>query len=94
METETGRKISSQAVILTCGTFLNGLIHIGLKSYSAGRAGEFPVKGLTECLVKLGFESGRLKLELHRGSTAGVLIFRGWKPRKEMTIQDHSHIEI
>jgi tRNA uridine 5-carboxymethylaminomethyl modification enzyme len=59
--TETGREIRSRAVILTCGTFLNGLIHIGLQSYPAGRAGEFPAKGLTESLVALGFESRRLK---------------------------------
>ena len=61
VETETGRKITSKAVILTCGTFLNGLTHIGLNSYPAGRAGEFPVKGLTESLMSLEFESGRLK---------------------------------
>jgi tRNA uridine 5-carboxymethylaminomethyl modification enzyme len=61
IETQTGRRISSKSVILTCGTFLNGLTHIGLKSYPAGRAGEFPAVGLTECLVELGFESGRLK---------------------------------
>jgi len=58
---ETGRKITADAVVLTCGTFLNGLIHIGLKTFQAGRAGEFPAVGLTECLVDLGFEAGRLK---------------------------------
>ena len=59
--TETGRKISARAVVLTCGTFLNGLIHVGLQSFPAGRMGEFPAVGLTECLASLGFESGRLK---------------------------------
>lgn len=59
--TETGRRISSRAVVLTCGTFLNGLIHIGMNHFPAGRAGEFPVRGLTESLVGLGFEAGRLK---------------------------------
>ncbi len=49
------------AVVLTCGTFLNGLIHIGLEHFPAGRAGEFPASGLTENLVKLGFRAGRLK---------------------------------
>jgi tRNA uridine 5-carboxymethylaminomethyl modification enzyme len=58
---ETGRKIESGSVILTCGTFLNGLIHIGLFSRPAGRIGEFPATGLTESLVALGFQSGRLK---------------------------------
>ncbi|NQT26648.1 tRNA uridine-5-carboxymethylaminomethyl(34) synthesis enzyme MnmG [candidate division KSB1 bacterium] len=61
IETETGRRISASAVVLTCGTFLNGLIHIGMKTTPAGRAGEFPATGLTESLVALGFESGRLK---------------------------------
>ncbi|GAG28938.1 unnamed protein product, partial [marine sediment metagenome] len=61
VEMTTGRCIAGRNVILTCGTFLNGLIHIGLKSFPAGRAGEFPVVGLTECLVDLGFEAGRLK---------------------------------
>ena len=50
-----------QAVVLTPGTFLNGLIHIGLEHFPAGRAGEFPACGLTENLVKLGFRAGRLK---------------------------------
>jgi tRNA uridine 5-carboxymethylaminomethyl modification enzyme len=58
---DTGREIQSRTVILTCGTFLNGLIHIGQYSHPAGRAGEFPAKGLTESLQALGFRSGRLK---------------------------------
>jgi len=58
---ETGRKINGKKVILTCGTFLNGLTHIGLKSSPAGRAGEFPAVGLTESLVQIGFETSRLK---------------------------------
>ena len=59
--TETGRMIPAKAVILTCGTFLNGLIHIGLQSYPAGRFGEFPAIGITESLTALGFQAGRLK---------------------------------
>ena len=51
----------ARAVILTTGTFLNGVIHIGLKQIPAGRAGEFAATGMTECLVELGFEAGRLK---------------------------------
>ncbi|MBN2029132.1 tRNA uridine-5-carboxymethylaminomethyl(34) synthesis enzyme MnmG [bacterium] len=61
VETSTGRRIACHTVILTCGTFLNGLTHIGLESFPAGRAGEFPAVGLTESLVDLGFEAGRLK---------------------------------
>ncbi|MBL7994716.1 tRNA uridine-5-carboxymethylaminomethyl(34) synthesis enzyme MnmG [bacterium] len=59
--TSDGRVISCKSAILTCGTFLNGIIHIGLKNQNAGRYGEAPAKGITEALVSLGFESGRLK---------------------------------
>lgn len=61
VRTESGRVIPAKCVILTAGTFLNGVIHVGEVQYSAGRAGEFSARGLTECLVELGFESGRLK---------------------------------
>jgi tRNA uridine 5-carboxymethylaminomethyl modification enzyme len=56
-----GYRIESKAVILTNGTFLNGLIHIGMKSFGGGRIGEKSATGLTEDLVKLGFESNRMK---------------------------------
>ncbi len=61
VKTFTGSEISSKSVILTAGTFLNGLIHIGMFSYDAGRSGEFAAKGLTENLMQLGFVAGRLK---------------------------------
>jgi len=48
-------------VVLTNGTFLNGLIHIGEKQFGGGRAGERAAKGITEQLRELGFESGRMK---------------------------------
>ncbi len=51
----------SKAVVLTNGTFLNGIIHIGEKQFGGGRTGEPAAKGLTEQLVSLGFESGRMK---------------------------------
>ncbi|UCC79102.1 MAG: tRNA uridine-5-carboxymethylaminomethyl(34) synthesis enzyme MnmG [Candidatus Zixiibacteriota bacterium] len=57
----TGDKIDSEATIITAGTFLNGLIHIGLTQIPAGRINEPPSKGLTESLVKLGIKAGRLK---------------------------------
>jgi tRNA uridine 5-carboxymethylaminomethyl modification enzyme len=53
--------ISAEAVIITTGTFLNGLIHIGDKTVSAGRINERPSIGLSECLVEHGLETGRLK---------------------------------
>ncbi len=59
--TGMGLEIESEAVILTNGTFLNGLIHIGEKQFGGGRAGERAAKGITEQLIELGFESGRMK---------------------------------
>ncbi|MCK6541644.1 tRNA uridine-5-carboxymethylaminomethyl(34) synthesis enzyme MnmG [bacterium] len=59
--TDTNELIKGKTVILTCGTFLNGIIHIGLKNVSAGRIGEKPSLGITESLISLGFESSRLK---------------------------------
>ena len=56
-----GSKIKGKAVILSPGTFLNGLIHIGLNSYPAGRANEPPSVELAQCLKKLGFKMMRLK---------------------------------
>ena len=59
--TGMGLEIESKSVVLTNGTFLNGIIHIGEKQFGGGRAGEKAAKGLTEQLVELGFESGRMK---------------------------------
>jgi tRNA uridine 5-carboxymethylaminomethyl modification enzyme len=54
-------KIKGKSVVLTNGTFLNGIIHIGEKQFGGGRTGEKAVKGITEQLITLGFESGRMK---------------------------------
>jgi len=61
VRTESGLLLKSKAVVLTAGTFLNGVIHVGEVQYSAGRAGEFSANGITENLLNLGFRSGRLK---------------------------------
>jgi tRNA uridine 5-carboxymethylaminomethyl modification enzyme len=61
VKTSLGMKIFSKTVILTNGTFLNGLIHIGEKNFGGGRAGEKASTGLTASLVELGFSSGRMK---------------------------------
>lgn len=61
VKTSLGVEIESDSVILTNGTFLNGLIHIGEKKIGGGRAGEKAATGLTEQLVELGFTSGRMK---------------------------------
>lgn len=59
--TQTGQKIYAHTVVVTSGTFLNGLIHIGEQQYGGGRSGERSSKGITECLADHGFEYGRLK---------------------------------
>src|SRR5690554_1226117 len=61
VKTSMGMEIESKAVILTNGTFLNGVIHVGEKRFGGGRTGERAATGLTEQLVDLGFESGRMK---------------------------------
>jgi tRNA uridine 5-carboxymethylaminomethyl modification enzyme len=61
IEMQDTRRLSADAVVLASGTFLNGLIHTGKKTYSAGRAGEPASIGLAENLKKLGFPVGRLK---------------------------------
>ncbi len=59
--TGMGIEFKAKAVVLTNGTFLNGLIHIGEKNFSGGRTGEKAAFGITEQLAKLGFETGRMK---------------------------------
>ena len=61
VKTALGLEIKAKTVIITAGTFLNGLIHIGEKTFGGGRAGEKSSTGITEDLVKVGFESGRMK---------------------------------
>lgn len=61
VETNIGARHLASAVIITTGTFLKGLIHIGLVHYPSGRAGEFPSLGLSDSLRECGFEIGRLK---------------------------------
>lgn len=61
VKTSLGLEIKAKAVVLTNGTFLNGIIHIGEKTFGGGRTGEGAAKGITEDLVNLGFESGRMK---------------------------------
>ncbi|PJR03306.1 tRNA uridine-5-carboxymethylaminomethyl(34) synthesis enzyme MnmG [Avrilella dinanensis] len=61
VKTQLGLEVFSKTVILTNGTFLNGLIHIGEKQFGGGRAGEKAAFGITEDLVRLGFDAGRMK---------------------------------
>lgn len=61
VRTGMGLEVSANSVILTSGTFLNGIIHIGQKQFGGGRTGEKASTGITEQLVELGFEAGRMK---------------------------------
>ncbi len=79
VELMDGRLIGSQAVVVTTGTFLNGLIHIGEKRFSAGRSGELPSIALAENLRQLGFRIARLKT--------------GTPPRLDRRTIDFSHFE-
>src|SRR6202043_2812145 len=80
VESQIGEGVGGSTVILTTGTFLKGLVHIGLKNYSAGRAGDFAVMGLSEDLAQLGFSIGRLKT--------------GTCPRLDSRSIDYSELEI
>jgi len=78
--TSLGLEIESDAVVLTNGTFLNGIIHIGEKQMGGGRAGEKSATGVTEQLISLGFESGRMKT--------------GTPPRIDGRSLDYSRMEV
>ncbi len=80
VESEIGEVFDARAVILTTGTFLKGLVHIGLKNYSAGRAGDFAAMGLSDDLAQLGFSIGRLKT--------------GTCPRLDGRTIDYSRLEV
>jgi tRNA uridine 5-carboxymethylaminomethyl modification enzyme len=80
VETQIGEKFYGRRVILTTGTFLKGLIHIGDRNFSAGRAGDFAVHGLSESLALLGFNVGRLKT--------------GTCPRLDSRTIDYSELEV
>ncbi len=72
VRTANGEEIDAKAVVLSSGTFLNGLMHTGLTATPGGRFGEQPATGITESLIRAGFETGRLKTgtppRLHRDS--------------------------
>ena len=80
VKTLVGGEIKAKSVVLTNGTFLNGLLHIGEKQFGGGRAGERASVGITEQLVDLGFESGRMKT--------------GTPPRVDGRTLDYSKMEL
>ena len=80
VKTSLGMNIYGKAIVLTNGTFLNGLIHIGEKQFGGGRVGEKAATGITEDLIELGFESGRMKT--------------GTPPRIDGRSLDYSKMEI
>jgi tRNA uridine 5-carboxymethylaminomethyl modification enzyme len=80
VESQIGEVFEAPAIILTTGTFLKGLVHIGMQNYSAGRAGDFAAMGLSSALAELGFTIGRLKT--------------GTCPRLDSRTIDYSELEI
>lgn len=80
VKTQLGLDFDGKAVVLTSGTFLNGVIHIGEKQFGGGRMGESRATGITEDLIKLGFEADRLKT--------------GTPPRIDARSLDYSKFEI
>jgi tRNA uridine 5-carboxymethylaminomethyl modification enzyme len=80
VESQIGESFEAPVVILTTGTFLKGLVHVGLKNYPAGRAGDFAAMGLSEHLAELGFKIGRLKT--------------GTCPRLDARTIDYSELEL
>jgi tRNA uridine 5-carboxymethylaminomethyl modification enzyme len=80
VETQIGERFYGRRVILTTGTFLRGLIHVGDRNYAAGRAGDFAVQGLSESLANLGFKVGRLKT--------------GTCPRLDSRSLDYSNLQV
>jgi tRNA uridine 5-carboxymethylaminomethyl modification enzyme len=81
VETNIGVRYLSSTVIITTGTFLKGLIHIGLVHYPSGRAGEFPSIGLSDSLRALGFEIGRLKTGTPARLNGRTIDFSRMKPQ-------------
>ncbi len=81
IEDHLGIQYSAPAVVLTTGTFLNGLIHIGESHFPAGRAGEFPARGLSESLLELGFPIGRLKTGTPPRIDAKTINFQMLRPQ-------------
>ncbi|RFC55866.1 tRNA uridine-5-carboxymethylaminomethyl(34) synthesis enzyme MnmG [Brumimicrobium aurantiacum] len=80
VKTRMGMEIFAKSVVLTSGTFLNGTIHLGEKNYGGGRAGEGASTGITEDLIALGFEAGRMKT--------------GTPPRVDGRSLDYSKMEV
>ena len=85
-ETKSGKKVMCGKLILTTGTFLNGLIHIGEKKTPAGRFDEKPSTGLSEQLKKYDFKIGRLKTGHPQGLMLEQLTLKIWKNNLQMTI--------
>jgi tRNA uridine 5-carboxymethylaminomethyl modification enzyme len=77
VETRTGYRLLGKAVVVTTGTFLSGLIHVGLRSYAGGRDGECASEGLTRCLQGLGLSLGRLKTGTSPRVNGNTIDFEG-----------------
>ena len=92
VETRTGYRFMGRCVIATTGTFLRGLIHVGLKTYTGGRDGECASEGLGRCLADLGLNMGRLKTGTSPRVNARSITFRGLETEPgEKGVEPFSH---
>ena len=80
-------EIESKAVVLTNGTFLNGIIHVGEKKFGGGRTGERSSKGITEQLEGLGFVSGRMKTGTPPRLDGRTINYKAMEEQKEIKNQ-------
>lgn len=92
VETRDGIQFTAPAVVLTTGTFMQGLIHVGLNNYSGGRAGEPPSTGISDQLKVLGLEVGRLKTGTPPRLFRGVSILLKQKNSQVIPRPSHSHL--
>jgi tRNA uridine 5-carboxymethylaminomethyl modification enzyme len=90
--TGMGQRIYAKAVVLTNGTFLNGIIHIGEKQFSGGRIGETASTGITACLTQMGFASNRMKTGTRFVWMGVRSTFRSWRSSQVMRFPESSVI--
>ena len=93
VKTQLGLEFGGKAVILTNGTFLNGLIHIGNKNFGGGRAAERASTGLTASLEQIGFQSGRMKTGTPPRVDARSLDFTKMEEQPGDPTLQHFHIQ-
>lgn len=88
IETVFGVQFKCQKVVITAGTFLNGLMHVGTSQYQGGRIGEIPAKGLTETMISAGVKTGRMKTGTPARIDGRTIDFSAMTPQLGDSVQD------